>query len=122
MGSKNDRNVKLGRQGETLGVQYLKANGFRPVATNYRTRFGEIDIVARRHREYFFIEVKTRRSLDHGSPLESLPFYRVERLQKMALYYAAREQVEENHCHLSLLGIDMSREEPKITFIKDIIE
>jgi len=111
---------KLGRRGEDLAVQYLEAQGYRIRERNFRTRLGEIDIVARKGREYFFVEVKTRKNLDHGSPLEAFPFYRVQRLKKMALLYATRKRLMERNLHLSLLGIDLSEENPGITFVKDI--
>lgn len=122
MGSKNGRNVKLGKEGEALAVQYLKSQGFRPVTTNFRTRWGEIDIIATKAKEYYFIEVKTRQDLDYGTPAESLPWFRQQRLQKMATYYASQKKILEKNLHLSLLGIDLAHGEPQFTWIEDIQE
>ena len=113
-------NQELGKEGEDLAIQYLRGEGFKPLERNFRTRFGEIDIVATKGKEYFFIEVKTRESDEYGQAIESLPFYRVERLKKMALYYATQKELGEKRFHLSLLGIDTLAGEPNITFIQDI--
>lgn len=120
--SKNSKNVKLGKQGEALAFQYLKSKGFKPIATNFRTRWGEIDIVAKRKKEYYFIEVKTRQNLDYGTPAESLPWFRQLRLKRMATYYVTQKKIVEKNLHLSLLGIDLTQTEPQITFIQNITE
>ncbi|MBI3963665.1 MAG: YraN family protein [Candidatus Kerfeldbacteria bacterium] len=62
----------LGRAGETLAARYLETAGFVIRARQYRTRFGEIDIVAERLGVLHFIEVKARSSVRFGTPLESL--------------------------------------------------
>jgi len=122
MEKKVKTNQKMGREGEDLAIGYLTAGGFKPLERNFRTRFGEIDIVATKAKEYFFIEVKTRENVDFGEPIESLPFYRVERLKKMATYYAMKKRIVDKNLHISLLGIDLSHGTSKICFIKDIVE
>lgn len=122
MGSKTGKNVKLGKEGEALAFRYLKSKGFRPLATNFRTRWGEIDIIATKAKEYYFIEVKTRSGLGYGTPAESLPWFRQQRLQKMATTYAARKKILEKNLHLSLLGVDLTLGEPQFTWIENIQE
>jgi putative endonuclease len=56
----NDPRRKLGAQGERLAGQHLEARGFEVIARNFRTRFGELDLVARDERFLVFCEVKTR--------------------------------------------------------------
>jgi len=114
-------NVKLGQTGEEWAVKYLKKQGYGIVERNVRTRFGEIDIVASRKRDLYFVEVKTRRGSSFGSSLESLPVYRQKRLARMAEWYFKTHRVSSEICyHLSLLGIDVSGSEPKIELIPDI--
>jgi putative endonuclease len=50
----------LGAKGERLAAQHLEARGYEVVARNFRTRFGELDLVARDERFLVFCEVKTR--------------------------------------------------------------
>jgi putative endonuclease len=61
----------LGRLGEDLARLHLMRRGYVVVDTNFRTRFGELDIVAAGGRAFVFCEVKTRRA-GSGPPLESL--------------------------------------------------
>ena len=59
----------LGRHGEELAAEHLERLGYRIVARNYRTRFGELDLVATDEHVLVFCEVKTRRA---GDPWENL--------------------------------------------------
>ena len=112
----------MGEKGEALGSLYLVDQGFQIGERNVRTRFGEIDLIARKNGEIYFVEIKTRTSVSHGHPLESLPPYRVERLRRMAEWYLQRKKEGDRPAHLSLLGIDLSREPVRFDFIADIID
>lgn len=63
---------RIGAIGEELARHHLEAKGYRVVATNYRCRWGEIDLIARDGREWVFVEVRTRRNSAYGGPEESL--------------------------------------------------
>jgi putative endonuclease len=62
----DDARRRLGAKGEELAAQHLEARGCEVVARNYRTRFGELDLVARDARFLVFCEVKTR--IVRGAP------------------------------------------------------
>lgn len=63
---------RIGAIGEELARHHLEARGYRIVATNFRCRWGEIDLIARDGREWVFVEVRTRRSGTYGGPEESI--------------------------------------------------
>jgi len=80
-----DPRPQLGRLGEQLAVEHLIRRGFRIVERNYRTRWGELDIVAFDGRTLAFCEVKTRRLTAPGrSPLESVHTLKRSKVRKMA--------------------------------------
>lgn len=82
-----DTRRALGAHGERAAVRHLEAAGFRIVQLNYRTRYGEIDIVAADARHLTFCEVKTRVAGGrHGpaSPLEAVGPEKRRRLRRMA--------------------------------------
>jgi len=73
--------------GEKLAKDFLKKWGYHIKETNYRCREGEIDIVAR-HKDFLvFIEVRTKKSLEFGSPEESITPTKMERLMTVASRY-----------------------------------
>ncbi len=76
-----------GNLGERLAKDFLKKRGYHIIETNYRCPEGEIDIVAR-HKDYLvFIEVRTKTSLEFGSPEESITPAKKERMKATAAYY-----------------------------------
>ena len=56
----DDPRRRLGARGEELAARHLEARGFEVVERNFRTRFGELDVIARDVRFLVFCEVKTR--------------------------------------------------------------
>ncbi|MHB8079430.1 MAG: YraN family protein [Candidatus Krumholzibacteriia bacterium] len=79
----------LGRLGEEWARLHLEACGFRPVACRHRTRYGEIDLVARRDDLLVFVEVKTRRGDACGRPEEAVTRAKLARLRRLAAAFLA---------------------------------
>jgi putative endonuclease len=84
-GVSSDVRHRLGQLGEQLAAEHLVRRGFRIVERNYRTRWGELDIVAFDGTTLAFCEVKTRR-LDPGAghPFDALRYTKRSRVRKMA--------------------------------------
>lgn len=73
--------------GEKLAKDFLKKRGYRIWETNYRCPEGEIDLIAQ-HKDYLvFVEVRTKKSLEFGSPEESITSAKRERLRAVASHY-----------------------------------
>jgi putative endonuclease len=83
-GVTNDLRRHLGQTGETLACEHLRRLGFDIVERNYRTRWGELDIVAFDGRTLAFCEVKTRRTGGGAAPLEAVHGVKQQRVRKMA--------------------------------------
>ncbi len=78
---------ETGILGEKLARDFLKKRGYRIWETNYRCPEGEIDIIAK-HKDYLvFVEVRTKRSREFGSPEESITPAKRERLRAVAFHY-----------------------------------
>src|ERR1700742_1095900 len=81
----NNQENELGRAGERLAAAHLVRLGYEIVERNYRTRWGELDIVARAGRTLAFCEVKTRRAGGRaGGPLEAVGRKKQTQVRKMA--------------------------------------
>ncbi len=79
-----DPRHRLGQLGERLAAEHLTRSGFRIVERNYRTRWGELDIVAFDGTTLAFCEVKTRRLTAGASPFDALHPPKRARVRKMA--------------------------------------
>lgn len=80
---------RLGYEAEEKAAKYLESNGFTILKRNYRTRFGEIDIIAEKLDTIYFIEVK----LTTGPPY--LPETKINQRKKIALKRTALMFLEE---------------------------
>ncbi len=83
----NMKRRNVGILGENLAKNFLKKRGYRILESNYRCREGEIDIIARHRDSLVFVEVRTKRSLEFGSPEESITPTKMERLRAVAAHY-----------------------------------
>ncbi len=77
----------LGKKGEKLVADYLKKQGCKILKTNYRTPFGEADLIVQDGEEIVFVEVKTRSSKAYGTPAEAVGKEKQARYYKIAQYY-----------------------------------
>ena len=80
---------RLGDRGERLAARWLAARGHEIIERNFRTRFGEIDLVTRHKDTLVFVEVKTRRGTGFGDPLEAITEKKQEQVRSMAEQYLA---------------------------------
>jgi putative endonuclease len=79
-----DRRKRLGDAGEELAAQHLVRRGFRILERNYRTRWGELDIVAFDGATLAFVEVKSRRAAAGRTPFESVHARKRDQVRRMA--------------------------------------
>ncbi|MGI6412369.1 MAG: YraN family protein [Syntrophomonadaceae bacterium] len=83
---------QIGQLGEDKAVQFLKVKGYSILHRNYRTRFGELDIVCQDQHSLVFIEVKTRTSIKFGYPEEAITYQKIKHVKKAAAIYINNEQ------------------------------
>jgi len=88
---------ELGRRGEDIAAERISTRGYRVIDRNFRTREGEVDLIAWNGPVLTFIEVKARRGRAYGLPEESIMATKGERLIAVAYaYMQAMEQPPED--------------------------
>ncbi|HPL92842.1 MAG TPA: YraN family protein [bacterium] len=102
--------VTLGKQGENWAVEQLSVNGFTILERNYRSRAGEIDIVAYKNGRLHFVEVKTRRPGELFLVEEVLTESKRERLWSTIYQYLYRHKINNDEYQLDLLLILVDRQ------------
>ena len=119
---------KLGSWGERQARLHLEYKGYDIVATNFRCRAGEMDIVARYREVLVFVEVKTRRGNAYGSAEESISPVRAERLASVAeeflqLHHAdGYDSGTEWRIDLVCLNLDRSGKLLSVNHIENAVE
>jgi putative endonuclease len=86
---KSDLRQRLGALGEQVAAEHLVHRGFEIVERNYRTRWGELDIVAFDGSTLSFCEVKTRRLAGYGNPFDAIHTGKQARVRRMASSWLA---------------------------------
>jgi putative endonuclease len=97
---------ELGKLGEEVAVLELERRGYEILARRYRTRHGEIDIVARDGAATVFVEVKVRATADFGTAAEAVTVWKQRRLGAMASDYLARNGGADGPCRFDVVAID----------------
>ena len=78
----------FGQKGENLATSFLTSSGYQIIERNFRTKIGEIDIIALNEKCLVFIEVKTRYSLEFGYPEEAVTQSKIATITKVGEYYS----------------------------------
>lgn len=99
-------NQDAGKLGEELAAEELRRRGYAILARRYRTRFGEIDIVAQDEDTLVFVEVKARRSDRFGSAAESVTDWKQRRIAAMAMDYLSWVGRLDDPCRFDVVAID----------------
>lgn len=108
---------KLGADKEQVAVDYLKGIGYDILETNFRTRYEEIDIVARDGKTLVFVEVKYRKNDSFGSPLEAVNYYKQRRISMGAVSYLSMNNMSVDNTAIRFDAVGICRDE--ITHIKN---
>ena len=77
----------IGSEGERAAAEFLEARGYRILERNYRTRLGEIDLVADEGGTLVFVEVKVRRNDRFGGPAAAITSAKQARIARLAQQY-----------------------------------
>jgi putative endonuclease len=101
MGDRQD----LGRRGEDAAAAYLQRRGVEVVQRNWRCRHGEIDIVAREGETLVICEVKTRRGVWFGTPLDAITYRKAGRLRRLVGAYLAEAGGHAGPVRIDAIGI-----------------
>lgn len=112
-------NYQAGHDAEKAAAEYLKINGYKILAINWKTPRCEVDIIARKYSTIYFVEVKYRSSNRHGAGLD---YITPQKLQQME--YAARSWVQANQYDgdYELSALEISGEEDgAVTFLQHIL-
>ena len=98
-------NLDFGRASEDAAAVFLKNKGYRILRTNYRVKFGEIDIISVDVSVIFFIEVKSRVYCSLGHPKEALTPRKQDKISRAALAYLKENRFLDRSARFDVLSI-----------------
>ena len=120
---------RLGNKGEDLAVEFLIRKGYNILTRNYRALHAEIDIICEDKvgegtfkNDLVFVEVKTRTTRSHGSPVESISSRKISHIKRAAKHYLYNHGIEDRNCRFDVVGIQMMDAGPEIGHIRDVLD
>lgn len=100
-----DEHLALGKYGEDLAARYLRERGLQILERNWRCSEGEIDVIALEGDCLVVCEVKTRRGMGLGDPLEAVTWEKARRLRRLAAAYLRARPRGVPHVRIDVIGI-----------------
>lgn len=98
--------VIQGKLAEGQAARFLKKSGYKILCRNYRSRFGEIDLVAEKGEILVFVEVKKRAENSFGSALDAVTSEKQKKIIKTARHYLSRTPSDEKFIRFDVITVD----------------
>ncbi|MBI2186271.1 MAG: YraN family protein [Acidobacteria bacterium] len=112
-----DSRQSLGKIGEDLACGELRRRGYAILARRYRTRYGELDIVARQTETIVFVEVKARSDETFGGGGAAVTGWKQQRIVRMATDYLARHGLLDAPCRFDVVTVQFDTGRPRVEVI-----
>ena len=113
---------KFGEKGESMAARYLKTTGYKIIEKNYRTQLGEIDIIAQDGKTIVFVEVKSRRSVQFGSPKWAITPQKQRKISMVALQYLKKTDQSSAKARFDVVTIIATRDKQTIEIINNAFD
>ncbi len=112
----------LGQKGEQIAIDYLRKHSYQIIAKNFRTNFGEIDIIALERGVLVFVEVKCRTTTAFGLPFEAVNGAKLRQIAKAAEIYQFQNNNLPPRTRIDVISILLSPggEELSVEVLKDV--
>lgn len=104
-----DSKQRLGRWGEKVAAKHLESQGYVVLDRNWRCQRGEIDLVTRCEDILVFVEVKTRRGRDFGTPEEAITKAKARRLLELGQRYLLEHEFEDVEWRVDLVAVELDQ-------------
>ncbi len=104
----NRKTRDLGNLAEDFASHLLQSKGYKVIDRNFRSRFGEIDIVAEEGSTLVFVEVKARWSQKFGSPEEAVTPSKLRKIRKTAEYYALINSKTDRKMRIDVVALEIN--------------
>ena len=112
----------LGRGGEEIAWEHLRRAGYALVEKNFRSRYGEIDLVVEREGVIVFVEVRSRRGDRFGNALESVDWRKQRQIGRMAAEFLARRRLHDRRARFDVVAVEWQDGEPRIEHVENAFE
>jgi putative endonuclease len=117
-----DHRQELGKLGENLACGELSRRGYEILARRYRTKYGEIDIVARDGPTIVIVEVKTRGGRGFGQGAEAVTGLKQRQMLRMGTEYLLRRRLADQPCRFDVVDVNIEGGVPRIEIYRNAFD
>lgn len=109
----------VGKKVEKLVSSYLEQRGLKLITSNYRCKFGEVDLIMSDEDVLVFIEVRYRKKSDYGDGVATVDRFKRNKIKKAAVHYLQKNDLyDEVPCRFDVVSVSGGLQK-KISWIKD---
>ena len=121
---------KIGKFGEDIACLFLKKHGYKVIERNYLKKWGELDIVAKKAGKLCFVEVKTVKSVTHGTvsgetgyrPEDNMHPSKIKKFARVIQTYLQEKGIKaEWSAALIAIRVDIASKKAKVRFIENLV-
>lgn len=112
----------IGVLGEKLVCKWYTDRKYKLLAVNYKTRFGEVDIIAQKKNTVVFIEVKTRKDSKFSSAKEAVTFHKQKKIKAAAMQFLAINNLDDMIVRFDVAEVYSPEKNPVINIIENAFE
>ena len=116
-----DNTTSQGEYWERIAQSYMEKQGAKLLASNFHSRFGEIDLIMQDKGAIAFVEVKYRRNANFGGAIHAVSTKKQQRIVKTATFYLQKRKLNAYNtaCRFDVVTIQGSQHAPNITWLKN---
>lgn len=100
----------FGNLGEQIAVNILRSKGYAILDRNFRSKFGEIDIVAKDGETLVFVEVKARIGNKFGTPEEAVLPWKLEKIKRTAEYFCMTNEMQNLKMRIEVVALTLQND------------
>ena len=112
----------FGKEGERIAEIFLRKKGYKLVERNYRCAAGELDLIMLDRRVIVFVEVKTRRGIRYGTPLEAVEVWKLKKMIYAAQFFLSAKRLSHREARFDVIGISWPGAQPSVEHIENAFE
>lgn len=118
----NTVNKVTGQTGENIASSYLLNNGFTILDKNFKLKFGEIDLIAKKGNTIHIVEVKTKTTAYKGEPYQHVDYKKLKKLIALSLIYTKYKNLNDLSLSIDIVSIVLNNDKGKydIKFFENI--
>ena len=118
----NNYRQQIGLKGEDIAEAFLLEKGYTILEKNFRSKYGEIDIITKDiHKDFVFVEVKSRTNKSFGEPQDSVDYNKLEKIEKTAeIYLQERFEWEEMSWRIDIVEVYINNGRVTVNHVENV--